>query len=338
MKITLSSFLILLLFSACSITPIPKNENFDAVLKTFKSNCSTKKAQALYATLCTKANNVTDAESFFKENFTLSLIGTDGLMTGYYEPELQGSLVKTKRYKYPIYNTPDDLVVVKLGSVYKNLKNYRLRGRIKSHTLVPYFTREELSQREVNASVICYTNSKIDRFFLEVQGSGRVRLENGEIIFIGFDNQNGHPYKSIGKYLIKSGAIKKEDISLQSIRKWFVQHPSQVDEVLNHNPSVVFFKQKKHGATGALGLELTPLRSIAVDKRVVPLGSMLYLSAKDENIQFDRIVFAQDTGGAIKGAVRADMFCGFGKKAGEMAGNLKADLKIWVYKPKEEKR
>ena len=334
MKITFYSFLILLLFSACSIAPSPKNENYDAVLELFKTNCKTDNAQAIYGDLCTNTMNVTNAESFIRENFTLTSVGDTGLLTGYYEPELQGSLVKTAKYKYPIYNTPDDLVIVKLGSVYKKLKNYRLRGRLQDNVLVPYYTREELSKHDINASVICYTNSKVDLFFLEVQGSGRVKFDDGTTIFLGYDNQNGHPYKSIGKHLITLGEISKEDISLQSIRKWFVRHPTRVDEILNYNPSVVFFKKRKQGATGALGVELTPLRSIAVDKRSIPLGSMLLLQARDEQVDYRHIVFAQDTGGAIKGEVRADMFLGFGKKARTIAGSLKAPLKLWIYKPK----
>jgi membrane-bound lytic murein transglycosylase A len=304
----------------------------------FKTNCKTHKAQVLYGDLCVNTESIADAESFIKENFTLSSVGSEGLLTGYYEPELKGSLKQTKKYKYPIYNTPDDLILVKLGSVYKNLNNYRLRGRLESNVLVPYYTREELGKRDINASVICYTDSKIDLFFLEVQGSGRVRLENGKNIFIGYDNQNGHPYKSIGKYLISLGEISQADISLQSIRTWFVRNPNRVDEILNYNPSKVFFKQRKQGATGALGVELTPLRSIAIDKRRIPLGSMLLLQAHDENINYKRIVFAQDTGGAIKGEVRADMFLGFGKSAGKIAGRLKAPLKLWLYKPKEKKK
>jgi len=334
MKITFSSFFILFLFSACSIAPSPTHENYNEVLSLFKTNCKTKKAQLLYANLCVNAEKAENAEAFIKNNFKLKPLGRDGLLTGYYEPELQGSRKKTQKYKYPIYNTPQDLIVVKLGSVYKKLKNYRLRGRLQSNVLLPYYTRQELAHRDINASVICYTDSKIDLFFLEVQGSGRVRLEDGTTIFIGYANQNGHPYKSIGKYLISLGEISKEDISLQSIRAWFIKNPSRVDEILNYNPSVVFFKEKTKGATGSLGVELTPLRSIAVDRRKIPLGSMLLLQASNENVDFNHIVFAQDTGGAIKGKVRADMFLGFGKEAGEIAGKLKAPLQLWSYTPK----
>lgn len=336
MKITLSSFLILLLFSACSITPTLQNENYNEVLNLFKENCKTQKAQTIYGDLCSEASKVSSAQEFMKSEFVLSRVDAkEGLLTGYYEPELHGSYTQSDKYPFPIYETPNDLVVVDLGSVYPKLKNYRLRGRIENHKLVPYYSRLELSQREIDANVICYTDSKIDLFFLEVQGSGRVKLDNGETVFIGYDNQNGHPYKSIGKYLIELGEITQENISLQSIKQWFAQNPARVEEILNHNPSVVFFKKREQGATGALGLELTPLRSVAVDKRYTPLGSMLFLSAEGKNHSYHRVVFAQDTGGAIKGKNRADLFLGFGENAGKIAGELQAPLKMWVFTPKK---
>lgn len=335
MKITLSSFLIFLLFSACARTPLPKNEDYRAVLESFQTNCSTQQAQKIYGHLCTDAKNVKDASAFFEDNFRLIPLGRNGLLTGYYEPEMHGSLHKTQKYKYPIYTTPNDLVVVKLGKLYPKLQNYRLRGRIENHLLVPYYSREEMATHEINASVICYTDSKVDLFFLEVQGSGRVVLEDGSSMFLGFANQNGHPYKSIGKYLVALGEISQENISLQSIRAWFKKHPNRVDSILNYNPSVVFFQQKKQSATGSLGVVLTPFRSIAVDRRKIPLGSMLLLQAADTDVHFNHIVFAQDTGGAIKGSVRADMFLGFGENAATIAGKLKAPLQLWIYVPKE---
>jgi membrane-bound lytic murein transglycosylase A len=260
------------------------------------------------------------------------------MLTGYYEPELHGSLTKSEVYKYPVYETPDDLVVVDLSSIYPELKKYRLRGKLEGSKLVPYDVREDVSKNGlVNASVICYVDSKIDLFFLEVQGSGRIVLDDGESIYVGYDNQNGHKYKSIGKYLVAHNEIALKDISLQTIKAWFEQHPKRVDEVLNYNPSLVFFKKREHKARGALGLDLTPLRSVAVDRAFIPLGSMLYMDAQTQSFDASRVVFAQDTGGAIKGALRADMFLGFGKEAGKIAGELKAPLNLWVLVPKFQK-
>ena len=321
--------------SSYSSLPNWKNENYDEVLYSFMNNCRAKKSVNIYHDLCSSSQNISDAKEFLENNFTPYMIQSsdkdkESILTGYYEPELRGSFTKSETYKYPIYGVPKDLVTVDLSSIYPDLKNYRLRGRLDGNRLVPYYSRTELNKIDINAEVICYCDSKIDKFFLEVQGSGRVTLDSGETIFIGFGNQNGHKYSSIGKYLVRSGEISKEEISLQSIREWFKMNPSRVDEVLNHNSSVVFFQKRDRAATGSLGLVLSPLRSIAVDRRYVPLGSMVYVSAKDS---YTRIVFAQDTGGAIKGSVRADMFLGFGDKAGAIAGELKAPLNLWILLP-----
>jgi membrane-bound lytic murein transglycosylase A len=188
----------------------------------------------------------------------------------------------------------------------------------------------------IPAKVICYTDSKIDLFFLEIQGSGRAQLEDGTLMYIGYGNQNGHKYRAIGRYLVKIGALKIKEVSLQSIRAWLDANPKRVDEVLNYNKSVVYFKERKQSATGSLGIQLTPKRSIAVDRRSIPLGTMLYLNAPIHGYQVSKIVHAQDTGGAIKGAIRADMFLGSGKDAREVAGKLKSELELWMILPKNK--
>jgi membrane-bound lytic murein transglycosylase A len=189
-------------------------------------------------------------------------------------------------------------------------------------------------KKKLDAEVLCYTDSKIDRFFLEIQGSGKVLLDNKMTMFVGFENQNGHKYRAIGKYLVSIGALRLEEVSLQSIRAWLDKNPSRVDEVLNYNESMVFFQQRTQGATGALGVELTPKRSVAIDRRFIPLGSMLYVDAKFKEKSLSKVVFAQDTGGAIKGALRADLFLGSGEEALEIAGYLKAPLQVWILLPK----
>jgi len=317
------------------------DENYEEVLALFKTNCKTKKSKKIYKNLCKRANKVVSAKKFITNSFTpYSLENNaskrDGLLTGYYEPQLKASLTKSKLYKYPLYETPNDLIIVDLSSIYPHLKNYRLRGRIEGNKLVPYDTRKESKKKNVDADVICYCDSKIDRFFLEIQGSGRIKLDDNSTMYVGYDNQNGHRYRAIGRYLVKKKELRLKDVSLQSIRSWLDENPARVDEVLNYNKSLVYFKQRNQGATGALGIELTPRRSIAVDRRYIPLGSMLYLDAQvgDENIT--QVVFAQDTGGAIKGVVRADLFLGAGGEALEVAGKLKSPLKLWIFLPKEE--
>jgi len=314
-------------------------ENYEEALNSFINSCQSKKTKNIYASLCNKATKSDNPKKFLQSEFYVYKVEDpktkkESLLTGYYEASLKGSLVKKEPYIYPIYNEPNDLISVDLSSVYPDLKNYRLRGRIEGKKLVPYFTRGQIKEGIIDAEVICYTDSKVDLFFLEVQGSGRVNLENGETIFIGYSNQNGHKYSSIGKYLVSIGEIPQDEISLQSIRAWFERYPHRVDEVLNHNESVVYFREKKHAASGSLGIVLTPERSVAVDRNFIPLGSMLFLDATINKKNVSRIVMAEDTGGAIKGAIRADMFFGSSDEARERAGELKSPLKLWIFLPK----
>jgi membrane-bound lytic murein transglycosylase A len=315
-----------------------KSENYTQALESFKKSCKSSKTQKFYPSLCQKAQNVQDKKLFFQANFQPYLIvpsnETKSILTGYYESELHGSLTQSKKYKYPIYATPNDLINVDLSSLYPEIKKFRLRGRLEGNKIVPYPSRGEGAVK--NSKVICYVDSKIDAFFLEIQGSGRVTLDDGTTLFIGYANQNGHKYRAIGRYLVKIGALKKSEVSLQSIKKWLEEHPQRVDEVLNYNHSVVYFQTRDKSATGSLGLELTPKRSVAVDRSYIPLGSMLYMDAKVDDKEVAKIVMAQDTGGAIKGSVRADYFLGYGDKAMQSAGKLNSPLKLWVFLPKEE--
>jgi len=317
-----------------------QGENHQEALNSFINNCKSKKTQDIYGTLCQDATMAEDAKSFFESEFNVYKIvpessDDEGLLTGYYEPTLKGSLTKKEPYIYPVYEEPEDLISVELSSIYEDLKKYRLRGRLEGNKLVPYYTREDSDK--IDAEVICYSNSKLDIFFLEIQGSGRVELDDGENIFIGYANQNGHKYNSIGKYLIDLGEIKREDMSMQSIRAWLKKNPDRIDEVLNYNNSQVFFQKKPHSASGALGLILEPMRSVAVDSNQIPLGSMLFLKSKIDDKDINKIVMAQDVGGAIKGTLRADMFFGSGEDARLSAGHLISPLSLWILLPKEAK-
>ncbi|MDA7817676.1 murein transglycosylase A [Sulfurimonas sp.] len=327
-----------LIKSSFNELPDWENEDYKKAINSFINSCKSSKTKKIYKKLCQRAERINDPKGFLKEEFIPYKIKKtkkeSGLLTGYYEPKLNASKTKKGKFIYPIYETPKDMFVVDLGSQYPELKNYRLRGRVENNKLIPYYDRKDANKKPLNADIICYTDSKIDLFFLEVQGSGRVTFDDGETMYIGYDNQNGHKYKSIGKYLVKIGAIRMKDVSLQSIRAWFKKNPKRIDEVLNYNKSMVFFKEKEQAATGSLGLELTPERSIAVDNRYIPLGSMLYLSADMKDNCVNKVVIAQDTGGAIKGSVRADMFLGFGERARAIAGKLKAPLKLWILLPK----
>lgn len=314
-------------------------EHFDRLLSLFQQNCRAKKTVQLYGDLCAKSSVADDSRSFFEANLMPYSLGSkadegSGVMTGYYEPLLHGSRQKDERFRYPLLRVPDDLVTVELDTIYPELKGMRLRGKIEGRKLVPYYSRVDMP--DANGSVICWVDDRVSLFFLEVQGSGRVLLDNNDTIFVGYADQNGHPYRSIGRHLVASGEIDEEAISLQSIRNWFEANPERVDEIIGHNPSYVFFRERSRPATGSLGIELTAERSIAVDSRFVPLGSMLFMQSSDplSGEPLQKVVFAQDTGGAIKGEVRADYFWGYGPEALEKAGRMQEALELWIFMPK----
>ncbi len=279
-------------------------------------------------------------ETFFTPYQVVNVDGSEeGLLTGYYEPLLKGSRQRTTKYQTPLYSVPDDLLTIELGSVYPELKNMRLRGRVVGNKVLPYPSRAELeSASMLVGKELLWVDDPIDAFFLQIQGSGRVQLAGSkEVVRLAYANQNGHPYKSIGRYLVEKGELKLEQASAQGIKAWLAAHPSRQQELLNANPSYVFFKEEKlhddkEGPKGALGVPLTAQRSIAIDPQYLPLGAPVFLVANELNLQ--RLVVAQDTGGAIRGAVRADYFWGFGAAAGEQAGRMKQRLFLWVLLPK----
>ena len=265
-----------------------------------------------------------------------------GLITGYYEPLLMGSREKTEQFSTPLYKRPDDLLVVDLATLYPELKGKRVRGRLEGNKVVPYFSRA--ASREAPALAgheIVWVDSALDAFLLEVQGSGRVQLTSGETIRLQYDDQNGHPYRSIGRYLVDQGAMPLEAVNMPAIRAWLAANPQRLREVLDSNPSVVFFSEASVedatiGPKGSLGVPLTAGRSIAIDAKFLPLGAPVFLAttAPDTGAPLQRLVMAQDTGGAIAGPLRADLFFGFGAAAGEFAGRMKQDGQVWLLWPK----
>jgi len=288
-----------------------------------------------------------DVAAFFELNFVpWAVLNADesstGMVTGYYEPLLHGSRTRSERYRYPIYGVPKDLLTIDLSSVYPDLKNRRLRGRIEGNRVVPYFARGDIDQVQapLAGDEIVWVDDAIDLFFLHIQGSGQVELENGERIRVGYADQNGHPFRSLGRKLIDTGEIPPERASMQGIKDWARRHPGRMQAFLNANPSYVFFRVLPNdlaGPLGALGVPLTAERSIAVDPRVIPLGVPVYLSTTWPNTSdpLERLMVAQDTGGAIAGGVRADFFWGFGDAAGAQAGKMRQSGKMWVLLPKD---
>jgi len=266
-----------------------------------------------------------------------------GLITGYYEPLLHGSRERSEQFATPLYSRPDDLLIVDLASLYPELKGKRVRGRVEGNKVVPYYSRA--ASRDAPALIgheIVWIDDVLDAFSLEIQGSGRVQLTTGEVIRLQYEDQNGHPYRSIGKYLADQGIMTIDQVNMPAIRAWLAANPQRLHEVLDSNPSVVFFREAPLddpaiGPKGALGVPLTAGRSIAIDPKFLRLGAPMFLSttAPVTGLPLQRLVVAQDTGGAINGPVRADLFFGFGGEAGAQAGTMKYDGEMWLLWPKD---
>jgi membrane-bound lytic murein transglycosylase A len=283
-------------------------------------------------------------ETFLVPHQVINPDGSDnGLVTGYYEPLLHGARKRGGAYQVALHAVPEDLLTIDLAGVYPELKGMRLRGRVVGNKVVPWPSRAEMAQSSLLAGKeLLWVDDPIDAFFLQVQGSGRVQLADAhETVRVAYADQNGHPYKSIGRYLVDKGELTLDQASAQGIKAWVSAHPARLQEVLNVNPSYVFFREEKlidssKGPKGALGVPLTPQRSIAIDPQFVPLGAPVFLATTEPNsdIPLQRLMLAQDTGGAIKNAVRADYFWGFGAAAGEKAGRMKQRGMMWVLLPK----
>lgn len=288
------------------------------------------------------------ARAFFETRFVPHELvngdgGYEGLITGYYEPLLHGNLVKTARYRYPIYRIPPDLLAVDLAELYPELQGKTIRGRLRGRRVVPYFSRADITKNNnpLAGNEIAWVDDPVALFFLQIQGSGRVKLPDNRTIFVGYADQNGHPYVAIGRTLVQMGALKLEDVSLQSIRDWLRANPDDAEALLNSNPSYVFFTVrdiKLPGPVGSLNVPLTAQRSVAVDRSFIPLGAPVWidttLPTTNEAVRpYRRLMFAQDTGGAINGAVRADVFFGYGNEAEWFAGRMKQPGRLYVLLP-----
>jgi membrane-bound lytic murein transglycosylase A len=264
------------------------------------------------------------------------------LFTGYFESVLEGSLERTDEYRYPIYRTPDDTVVVNLGKFNKKYLNEKIVGRLKNGEVIPHFTREDIEEEgslEGRNLELAWINDPIDIFFLHIQGSGKIILPDGRFIQVSYAQSNGRPYRSIGKYLIDSEKLTSSEISHQSLKKYLRERPDELSDILNYNESYIFFRIVENGPVGALGLTLTSGRSIATDLVLFPKGALAFIRLRnpvfDENgniktwENFSRFVLNQDTGGVIKGPGRVDLFCGTGSEAEMMAGSLKENGELY---------
>ena len=319
-----------------------------------RESCRVINRKPAWAKVCAAATMLPDtlsdqeARQFFEQYFIprQAVAGDgkrEGLVTGYYEPLIHGSRTQSPEAQWPILAPPDDMLTGNSVAFYPELRSMNLRGRLAGRKVVPYWTRAELEKRRAEgklpARVLLWADDPIDLFFLQVQGSGQVELPDGSRVRVGFAEHNGHPYRSIGRWLIDRGELAAHQASMEGIRQWARRNPHRLDELLNSNPRFVFFREMpagEGGPVGALGVPLHAERSIAVDPAHIPLGAPVFLSTTWplSDRPLNRLVMAQDTGSAIKGAVRADFFWGFGDEAGEQAGKMRQQGKMWVLWPK----
>ncbi len=326
-------------------------DNIKAAWPAWLQSCSTLIHRPQWKSVCGAAKALSKPSNnqiiaYLKQNFDVHAAtnedGTDtGLITGYYQPLLKGSRTQSKKYPYPLYSTPADLVTVELAAVRPELQHKRVRGKLVGDKLVPYHSRAEIETQPspLAGSEVFWIDDIVDVFFLQIQGSGVVQLENGDLAHVGYANHNGHDYRSIGRVLIDRGELLASKASMQGIKSWARNNLDQLRELLNSNPSYVFFRALPSGLPGpigALGVPITAERSLAVDSKFIPLGVPIFLSTTQPNSKkpIKRLMMAQDKGGAIKGGVRADLFWGAGNKAGVKAGSMKQSGKVWVLLPK----
>jgi membrane-bound lytic murein transglycosylase A len=327
------------------------HDDHASALAAFVRSCEALSAREAWSGICAAARAIPRAQPagarrFFEAHFrpyrALNHEGGDeGLITGYYEPLLHGSRSASARYRFPLYGVPDDLLVIDLSDMHPELKGRRIRGRLEGRRVVPYYSRAQIDSKEppVQAKVLYWVDDPIDLFFLHVQGSGQIRLDSGERVRVGYGDQNGHPYRSIGRFLIERGELAPDKASMQAIKDWARLNPDKLAEVLHYNDSYVFFRELPAdlaGPLGALGVPVSAGRTLAVDPSHMPLGAPIYLATSWPNTQrpLARLMMAQDTGSAIRGPLRGDFFWGYGEQAGVQAGRMRQSGRMWLLVPR----
>jgi membrane-bound lytic murein transglycosylase A len=319
-------------------------------LPAFRQSCTALRRQPLWREICNEADRLEPAQArnFFENRFepwrradAANSAAIPGMVTGYYEPLLIGSRTRRGIFTVPVLGAPEDLLTIDLGELRPEMRGQRLRGRLEGNRVVPYYTREEIESGRVKVTprTLLFVDDAVELFFLQVQGSGRIRLENGDTVRLNYADQNGHPYRSIGRLLVERGEMKLEQASMQGIKAWAKANPTRLNELLYSNPSYVFFREVADtglGPLGAQGVPITAERSIAIDPTFTPLGAPIWLvtTAPNTTRPYERLVVAQDTGGAIRGVNRTDLFWGFGEEAGREAGRMRQSGELFILWPR----
>ena len=329
-------------------------DRHDEAWPAFLASCRALARQPVWQPTCEAARGLGErpgaaaVRSFFEARLTPWRVSNpdgsrEGLITGYYEPLIKGSRSRSKTYAWPVLGVPDDLLNLDISEVYPELKGLRVRGRLVGNKVLPYYSRADIDRLKERfaGKTLLYAEDAVELFFLQVQGSGRVQLPDGSIVRLAYADTNGHPYQSIGRWLADKGELRVEQASMEGIKSWARANPGRLQEMLNANPSYIFFREApagNGGPVGALGQPLTEGRSMAVDPRSIPLGAPVFLATTHPRSTqpLQRLMLAQDTGSAIKGGVRGDFYWGFGAEAGALAGRMRQKGEMWVLWPREQ--
>lgn len=336
-------------FAAC---PHTQEADWDVTLKAFKKSCARIGGSNSWKAICSEAGQyIGSSREFFQKHFDLWHVKAvnargkeqeTGLMTGYYEPELEGSLTRSRSYSVPLLSPPDDLITLDISRFDDTLAKTAFKGKVEARRFFPYDTRGTIEARsDLARYALCWVQDPVDAFFLQVQGSGRIRLTNGEVMRLAYADNNGRPYRAIAHWLTQNTSLKPAQMSMDRIRAWARDNPTRVRELLDYNERYIFFQERKdlapeEGPIGSLGVPVTPRVSVAVDSSIWPLGLPFIVQVHQASpaLSFVRPVLAQDTGSAIRGPLRFDYFWGSGHKAGQAAGSQKSAVKAWALFPK----
>ena len=354
----------LAVFEKTTIGQLPniKNDNMDGALQATKKSCSVFLSQADNKMVGTKTvplrakhmkgvcnsllpiKTTRSYKRWLNSGFTAWQVSSvsgekNGTFTGYFEAELLGSLKESSIYKHPIYGFPYDMAIADLSKWVNNKSKATIVGRVTNNKFVPYMKRRDIDAQKIQAPILAWAKDPIDVFLLHIQGSGRVKLAEGGVLRLGYAGNNGHKYKSLGNALIQNGYMTYSNANWNNIKKWVKDNPDKADDMLATNERYIFFRKinsNDGGPIGKMGVSLTPLRSIAVDYGIIPMGLPLWLDADGvgDIDRISRLMQTQDTGSAIRGAVRGDFFWGFGAEALSFAGKMKSKGTYYIFLPK----
>jgi len=318
--------------------PSWEDENFAQALTIFQETCKHVDTNELFKVVCSNSKKVDNPRAFFEKNFTPFVsISKETQVSGYYEPLLYGSLKKNKSFKYPVYGTPKDMFSIELLSMYQKEFSKPLRGHIVNHKIKPYFSRKQIEKGAVKTKPLCYVSDKINLYFLQEKGAGRIELPSKKNLYLGYADHNGHPYADIKEIFIDKKIFKKKELSPKKMREYLRNNPKKQEEIFNTNANYTFFEKYKQSPMSSLGMHLTPQRSAAVDRKSIPLGMPMFIDMnaplKDKNIQ--KIVFAHDTQKEVKGDGKISLYYGSGKTARNQAEATNQNFKLWILVPND---